>query len=362
MRDENHRRRGADVFRSIALLLLVELFLPPAIVAEDSGVPSEGEPVAVVAGQPIYERDLAPLMSGQIQKLKNQEYEIKSQTLQDLVQQKLLEAEAKRKGIATDELLQQVVDSTIPEPSDSETEAYYQALKDQQDRPFAEIKDQLRLALKQARIRQARQEYLQRLSKESNVSILLSPPKIEMSYDPAHVRGDPKAPVTIVEFSDFECPFCGKAFPIVKELLAKYAGRVKLAMRDFPLVQIHPHAETAAEAARCAGEQVMFWEYHDMLFSNQDKLDQSGLIQDARAVGLDEKAFESCLASGKFRSAIEEDMKTGFSAGIGGTPAFFINGVLITGAQPKAIFEQKIEERLAQISQSPSIYAQSSER
>jgi protein-disulfide isomerase len=171
--------------------------------------------------------------------------------------------------------------------------------------------------------------------------------RVEVGYDPSRVRGDPQAPVTIVEFSDFQCPFCQKAYPVVKELLSRYEGRIKLAFRDFPLQQVHSQAEMAAEASRCALEQGKFWEYHDLLFSNHGKLDQEQLMENARTLKLDENSFSSCLSGGKFQSDIEKDLEAGTRLGVDGTPAFFINGVLLSGAQPLSVFVKRIEAELA---------------
>lgn len=308
--------------------------------------PAKGEqPVAMVAGQPIYEGDLQPLIQSQLYPLRRQEYELKTKALDQLIEQKLLEAEASKQGIPAAKLLEEI-QAKVTEPTDPEVEAFYLAQKDRIDRPLESVREPLRQGLKQARLDQARQAYLDDLRDKADVSVYLRPPKVEVAYDPARVRGDSKAPVTIVEFSDFQCPFCKKVHPVMKELLTKYAGRVKLAYRDFPLRQIHAQAQIAAEASRCAEEQGRFWEYHDRLFENQGKLDQTALVEYAAGGGLDRPQFESCLASGKFRPQIEQDYQEGMRLGVQGTPAFFINGVLVSGAQPADVFEKAIEAEL----------------
>jgi len=193
----------------------------------------------------------------------------------------------------------------------------------------------------------ARQEYADSLRAKAEVAVMLRPPKVEVSYDPARVRGDPKAPVTIVEFSDFQCPYCKKAQDTLKDLLIKYKGRVKLAFRDFPMRMLHAQAQDAAEASRCAGDQGKFWEYHDALFADQTTLNQAALVETAQSLGLDKKSFESCLATGKFKAQIEQDLQDGTKAGVAGTPGFFINGVFVNGIQPAAEFEKIIDGELA---------------
>jgi len=169
-----------------------------------------------------------------------------------------------------------------------------------------------------------------------------------VAADPVRVRGNSDAPITIVEFGDFQCPFCREVQSTLKAVMDKYQGRVRLGFRDFPLRQIHPQAQSAAEAGRCAAEQGKFWEYHDLLYANQGKLDQNGLKEQARTAALDVERFDACLAGGRFKPQIESDLQSGTGAGITGTPGFFINGVPLTGAQPLSEFEKIIDSQLVE--------------
>ena len=155
------------------------------------------------------------------------------------------------------------------------------------------------------------------------------------------------APVTIVEFSDFQCPYCQVAQATLKAVLEKYKDKVRLGYRDLPLRQIHSQAQQAAEASRCAGEQGKFWEYHDLLFGDQGSLDRNGLIAKAAKLQLDAKQFDSCISSEKFKAQVQQDSQEGMRSGVSGTPGFFINGIFMSGAQPEATFEKAIEEQLA---------------
>jgi len=204
----------------------------------------------------------------------------------------------------------------------------------------------LRRKLTQTTLPQTRKEYLKRIREHSDRAPL-EPPKADVSFDPARLRGNSNARVMIVEFSDFQCPFCRKVQATLKSVLAKYEGRVSLAYRDFPLRGMHGQAELGAESSRCAGEQGKFWEYHDMLFENPDKLNRNGLLQLARDANLDEKQFESCLSGGKYRAQVERDLQDGIRAGVMGTPGIFINGILLSGAQPQSAFERVIDSELA---------------
>jgi protein-disulfide isomerase len=149
-----------------------------------------------------------------------------------------------------------------------------------------------------------------------------------------------------VDFYDFMCPFCGQVQATLKNVLAKHEGNVALAFRDMPISQIHPFAQGAAEASRCAGEQGKYWEYHDLLFADQDSLDRNGLIAKAAKLQLDAKQFEACVSSEKYKAQVQQDNQEGLRAGVSGTPGFFINGIFMSGAQPEASFGKVIEEQL----------------
>lgn len=314
--------------------------------AQNADAAKSKPPVATVGGRAIYDDDLIPSVQAQLLRLRNQEYELKKKALDSLIEQKLLEAAAKKNGIPKEKLLEQQVDAKVQDPTNAELEAYYLGQKERLNRPFDEVKDQLRQGLKQARVQQARQDYLKRLRASGDVVVLLAPPKVQVGYDPARLRGDPKAPVMVVEFSDYQCPYCRQVETTLKNLLAKYPDKVSLAYRDFPITQSHPQAELAAEASRCAGEQGKFWEYHDQLI-NASNLERVALLEYARALKLDEKHFDSCLGGGKYKAEVERDVKEGTQAGVSGTPGFFINGVLLSGAQAPEAFARVIDEELA---------------
>jgi len=304
------------------------------------------KPIATVNGQPIYEQELMSLAGPNLLELRNQEYKLKSDALEKLVLKKLVEAEAKKKGLAPEEFLRKEVDAKIAEPSDDEAKGYYLAGKNATTLPYDQIKSQIKRLLMTSEIEQAREEYVASLRGKADVTIQLSPPKLEIEYDAKRVRGDTRAPVTIVEFADFECPYCKGVQTTLNGLLTKYHGQVKLAYRDFPLRALHPQAEIAAEGGLCAAEQGKFWEYHDALYADQKNLSRSGLLETARRLGLEEKSLESCLASGKFKAQIEQDIREGTEAGVAGTPGFFINGVFLNGAASTLEFEKIIDREL----------------
>jgi protein-disulfide isomerase len=206
-----------------------------------------------------------------------------------------------------------------------------------------------KLTSEQSKLSQTRQEYLKQLRERGATWKPAQTSKVELSFDLDRLRGSAQAPVIIIEFSDFQCPFCRSVQPTLKSLLAKYDGKVSLAYRDFPLRGMHGQAELGAESSRCAGEQRKFWEYHDLLFANPDKLNRPGLLELARRLRLDEVAFESCLSSGKHRADVEKDLQDGIRAGVMGTPSIFINGTLLSGAQAESVFARLIEAELANV-------------
>ena len=230
------------------------------------GPSASPSPVAIVAGSKIYESDFPAWAQGELEQVSQREYQIKRSAVEFAVDHKLMEIEAKRRGIT-----------------------FAQLIQSQQDQ----------------------KSLLNRLRVRERVSVLLPVPRVPLTYDPARVRGDPRASVTIIEFADFDCPFCRQMEPTLKELLAKYSGKVKLAYRDFPIREIHAHAELAAEASRCAAEQGKFWEYHDLLFANQTSLNPDTYRELGRSAGLDRERFDACLATGKFRAQIESDLQSG---------------------------------------------------
>jgi len=175
---------------------------------------------------------------------------------------------------------------------------------------------------------------------------------VDVSADNDPVKGDKNAPITIIEFSDFQCAFCERFYTqSFGQIKSKYidTGKVKFVYRDFPLTSIHPNAEPAAEAAECANEQGKFWEMHDLLFGKQEEWSDIGVPkfkEYAKGIGLDTDKFNNCLDSSKYKDEISKDEQDGIAAGVRGTPAFFINGIPLSGAQPFTAFDALIQKEL----------------
>ncbi len=333
--------------------LLACALLTPALLAQD-GKARSPEQLAVFDGQPIYESQLPPPDQAQLQRMLQQVFSVRRRALQGILNQKLLDAEAKKKGLSVDDLVKTEVDARVGNPTDDEVTVFYQSRQSQITQPFDEVKEKIRQGLKEQEIQKARTAYMEGLMQKAvdsgQLAVLMIPPKVEVPVDKGRLRGDPNAPVTIIEFSDFSCPYCKQAETTVNQLLAKYQGKIRVGYRDFPLRQLHPQAQLSAEASRCAGDQNKYWEYHDLLFANNSKQGREDLMGYARALKLDDKQFDVCLNSGRFKPQIEQDIRVGSAAGVVSTPAFFIEGDFVNGAQPAAIFEKIIDEKLAEAS------------
>ena len=160
-----------------------------------------------------------------------------------------------------------------------------------------------------------------------------------------HIRGNKNAPVKLVEYSDFQCPFCGRHYPTLKKILADYGDKVSLEYKHFPL-GFHPNAKPAAEASECAAEQNKFWEFHDKIFENQDQLSPTQLTAWAKEIGLNMTKFNQCVETHKYAAKVDAEEKEGQAKGVNGTPATFINGKLVSGAQPYEALKQVIDAAL----------------
>lgn len=344
--------RGWRVYTVAALLAFVS-FAPypsrnPGMTGAWAAEPATrgAEVLAEVDGKPITEEALRAKIRGQLVKLEAQIYDLKQRGLETMIDVMLLDNAATAKGLSTEKLLEQEVDSKVAEPTQLEIEAYYQGQKDKLRQPLEEIKGQMVQALKDAKTTEATRVYLQSLRAKAKVTTYLQPPRMEVSWIGAPVRGVREAPVTIVEFSDYQCPFCKRSQSVTKQVLQQFSGKVKLAFRDFPIRGLHPQAQKAAEAARCAGDQGKFWEYHDLLFAKAPELEVSSLKQYATALGLDMTQFNECLQRDKYAASVEKDVQEGMQLGVSSTPTFFVNGRPVMGAQPFSAFEKIIDEEL----------------
>ena len=345
----SNRQRGAG--RVLCGLILGLTLTGLSFAAEPPGA----APLAEVNGETITAKDLEGALGARLSKLEEQIYDLKRRELDSLIAQRLFAQEAAKRGISVAALVDAEVTAKVSLVTEKEIEDFYQANKDRMRGDEADVRQKIRAFLQQQKLTTRREAFVESLRSQGKVIVRLQPPpaiRVEVPTEGAPIRGAADAPVTIVEFSDFECPFCKQTHPTLKQLLDRYPGKVRLAYRDFPLDSIHPQARRAAEAARCASDQGKFWEYHDVLFTQSPQLALEDLRRYAGQVGLDVTKFDGCLAAGVNKAAVQRDLDEGNRLGITGTPAFFINGRTLTGAQPPEAFTRLIEQELARIAAS----------
>jgi protein-disulfide isomerase len=276
-------------------------------------------------------------------------YDGRRGALDAIVADMLIEQAAKAQGVTAEQYTNTEVTKRLKPVTDADVQTFFQQNQAQmQGRGLPVMGPVIRRFLEEQRRAEAYQALVRDVRAGGPmVSVLLAAPRQEVAVaaDDAAL-GTATAPVTLVEFSDFQCPFCLRVVPTLKELKAKYGDKIRVVWKDFPLTQIHPEAFKAAEAGNCAREQGKFWEYHDRLFANQQALQPEALKQHAVVTGLDAAKFNACLDSAKYSDRVQQHIGAGTRLGVNSTPAVFINGRLVSGAQPYDVFARIIDEEL----------------
>ncbi|MDE2089846.1 MAG: DsbA family protein [Gammaproteobacteria bacterium] len=280
-------------------------------------------------------------------------YALRLRKLQQMVFEHLLQLEAKARHVSVAQLLKQEVDSKLKPVTDADVSAFI--TKNKANLPpngGTALQAKVRLLLTLRRLVALRGEYFNALARKYHAQITLPAPQKPAPYRHAVngpddlARGPANAPVTIVEFSDFQCPFCKRAEQTLRELEHQYQGKLRVVYRYFPLLPIHPDSVKAAEAAQCAAEQGKFWPYHDILFAKQNALGSPDLKKYAQGLKLNMQRFDTCLDTDATVSRVAGDVAEGNRLGVSGTPTFFINGIRLSGAQPIARFKKLIDGAL----------------
>lgn len=279
-------------------------------------------------------------------KLSQALYEARRGAVDELIAGVLIDQEAKARGMERAALIEQEITAKVSPVSETDISSWYEANRARvQGATLDQVRQPIRAYLTQERMQRVRDQYLATLKGKTPVHVLLEPPRQQVAAANGPVKGPANAPIEVIEFSDFQCPFCQRANPTVEQVLSTYGDRIRFVYRHYPLPS-HPNARPAAEASQCAAEQGKFWPYHDKLFANPSKLGDADLKQQAAELGMDAAKFNACVDSHKYAAQIAADMKDGEAAGVNGTPAFFINGRLISGAQPFSEFKRVIDEEL----------------
>jgi len=303
----------------------------PVVMAADINSPNlnPAAVIATVAGQPLKAESLIERLKPIIYRMKIEAYELTKQRVDQLVDDTLLLEEARRRQIGPEQIIRTEISDKVRNPTEEEINKFYADNKARISGDLNSIRNQLVTYLQNESRQQLEKDLSDRLRKGADIRWMLTEPaqpvqNVSVDDDPA--RGDANAAVTVVEFTDFQCPACAAMQPVLEEVLKSYGNKVRFVVRDFPLNQ-HENARKAAEAANAANAQGKFFEYITVLFKNQKALDIPSLKKYATGLGLDRARFDAALDRGVYAAEVEKDVTDGEMYGVGSTPTIFINGV-----------------------------------
>jgi len=326
LRDRRQRDQAknlSDSLRAAAQVKkLVEVATPPATPAGRTRV------FATVNGQDITSADIEDSLRALIFSAQEEIYRLRHQEVELKINDLLLEQEAQKRKVTTRALLDAEVVSKVPTPTEADAQKFYNENKERISGDFAQTKQQIIRHLQVQENQKLNSALAARLRDAAQVQNFLTPPVppvYNIATDDQPSKGNPQAKVSIVEFTDFQCPSCAQTQPIIERLANEYGDRVRLVVRDFPLSQ-HENAHKAAEAAEAAREQGKYWEYVSLLFRNQSALQVDKMKEYASQLGLDRAKFDAALDSGRFVEQVRRDMLDGARLGVEGTPTIFVNG------------------------------------
>lgn len=327
--------------RASAIAVAVVGLLPVPLRADSSVM-------ATVGGTPITQAEIEQALRLPLYELEMEKYRLTKRRLDQMIVERLLARAAAAQGQSVSAFVSAEVQGHLSTITAEEVEARWRATRDQLPGDEEQAKQAARNALVRERAGRALHDLVERLSREARVSVTIRPPDppvvaIPVGDDP--VWGPPAAPVTIIEFADFECPACKENLPVLRQLRDLYQDQVRLVYRDFPLAA-HPQARPAAEAAQCAHEQGQFWAYHDALFAQAPDLKPSDYATLAERLSLNTTEFAACLASNRPKAAVSKDLADAQGLGLSGTPTFFINGRYLAGFQTLEVLRQYIDREL----------------
>lgn len=305
---------------------------------------SENDVVVEVGGHKFTLADVEQKESSRLLQAQNTYYQAQKSAINHFIDEELLAQKAAAEHITVDELVKREITSHIVDPSEEQLKFLYEILGT--DQPYEKMRTQLLDQYRQTRTTKIRAEYLNTLATEAKVVTSFLPPGMEVSVDGAPRLGSAKAAVTLVEYADYECPYCQQVYPSLKKLEKEYDGKLSVVFKDCPL-PMHSHAKKAAEAANCAKEQGKFWEYNNKLFENPGKLDTAQLKDYSKVLGLNTTEFDKCLDSGAEAAKVQKATDDAQKMGLSGTPSFFINGHYYNGAMKYEALRDIVEHELA---------------
>lgn len=307
--------------------------------------------VATVGDERVTLRQVDELVADELEALQRQfarqQHDVRRKGLERYTDEKIVNAEMKRRGMPDDATPDALLTDLVA-PTDAEVKAFFEEHKEETEgQPFEALQDRIRSYLHDQRKQEGFGKLLSELRRKAGVTITLPEIRVPVATT-GPSSGPADAPVTIVEFADFECPYCTRGAAAIKQVLEVYGDKVRVVFVDYPL-EFHANAGKASEAAHCAGKQGRFWELHDALFANQSALDVPSLKGYAKGLGLDVAAFDACLDGGEMAVKVEEGLQRGQKVGVNGTPAFFVNGIPLEGAMPFESFKELIDRELARL-------------
>ncbi len=308
------------------------------------------EIVAKINGKEITEEMLIGDAKMDFFELKKREYDLRKERLKKLMTEELIGSEAKKANLSNDEFIDKKVVKGEIKISDADFNKFVKERQIPEKQINPQIKERILAFMKGQKRQDMIDAYVNGLTKSNPVEVYFQKPKmdvkVEVGGSPAF--GSEKAAVTIVEYSDFQCPYCARGAQTVQEIKKKYGNKVRVAFKHFPL-PMHPDARPASEASMCVNEQGSdkFWKFHDILFVDQKKMSAADLEAHAKASGADVAKFKECVASKKYADFIQKDMDAGEKIGVRSTPTFFVNGQMVAGALPFNDFAEMIDEELA---------------
>lgn len=304
------------------------IFVCMCALGASAQVQQADEVIADVNGKKFTRADLEKAQGNKLLQARYKYFLEESKAVDEFVENKLLEMEAAKQKITVDQLLEKEVNSKVATPSEELLRMYYEELGAKES--YEAVRDKIIDYIRQKRIAKLKAAYIQQLKTQGTAVVLLAPPSAEFPLAGSPRLGPENAPVRLVEFADYECPYCLKVQPSVVKLKQEFGDKVAFYFKDMPL-PMHGKAKKAAEAARCAEDQGKFWEYHNALF-NGAQLDEPQLKQRAKELNLDAAKFEKCLDSSAMASVVQKDLTEAQGLGLTGTPSFFINGHFFSGA------------------------------
>lgn len=349
--------REANLSEALVKRLMASYPIVNVAGAKGASLPSTSV-IVTVGGRPITAGMINERLKPIAYKLQLNTYNLAKQALDTTINDLLLLGEANRRNVAPEDIVRTEISEKVRPPTQAEVTKFYEDNKAKIPTPFAEASIQIAYYLQEQDRQRLERALSEKLRTGANIRLLISEPPLPsqvISVDDDPVRGDANAPVTIVEFTDFQCPSCANLQPILEEALKSYGTKVKLVVRDFPLPR-HENARKAAEAANAANAQGKFFEYTALLFKRQDKLDLASLKKYASELGLNRARFDAALASGQYAAEVEHDIDDGQLYGIDSTPAVFVNGVALTEMTIEAL-RALIDHGLSSTNSAPKVSA-----